>query len=56
MTDEAFKRGYDDEMAGVSWLANPYPENTTEARRWVDGKVKAIQDKRDTPQRGDSNG
>lgn len=42
MNEDAFKRGYDDELAGVSWLANPYPEKSVEFRRWVDGKVEAI--------------
>lgn len=33
--DEAFKRGY--ETADL--LSNPYPENSVEARRFVDGWV-----------------
>lgn len=44
--DDAFKRGFDDEIAGISWLKNPYPENSVESRRWVDGKVEAIKSKR----------
>lgn len=46
MSNEAYRRGYDDELNGVGWLNNPFPDSTTEARRWVDGKVQAIVDAR----------
>lgn len=44
--DSPYDRGYQDELAGIGFYSNPYPENTTEFRRWVDGKVQAIIDAR----------
>jgi hypothetical protein len=43
----AYDCGYEDEVAGKGFFDNPYPDNTTEARRWVDGKVQAIIDLRE---------
>jgi hypothetical protein len=44
--DEAYERGYADYKAGIGIYQNPYPENTVEFRRWVDGRVQAIVDER----------
>lgn len=46
MSCEAYEKGYQSEQAGVGWFENPYRDHTTEARRWVDGKVQAIIDER----------
>jgi len=42
----AYLKGYADEMMSIEWLKPPYEPYTVEHRRWVDGRVKAIQDKR----------
>lgn len=47
MSAEAYQRGYQDQGKGLSFLDNPYEQDSVEARRWVDGYVKAMQDKRD---------
>lgn len=46
MSDDAYKRGYEDQGKGLGFLDNPYTQYSTEARRWVDGYVKAMQDQR----------
>lgn len=46
MTDEAFAIGYENYKAGKGFLDNPYPDGTVEARRYVDGFVQAMQDRR----------
>lgn len=48
MNDEAYNRGYG-EPVEKSFYDNPYPEGSTEFRRWVDGKVQAIIDGRSAP-------
>lgn len=59
---DAFTEGYEAEKAAKSFLDNPYlsdPLYLVEARRWVDGYVKAIQAERyagSVPQKGFDHG
>jgi len=43
MREEAYKAGYESEPE-KGFLDNPYPDDSDEARIWVDGKVQAIID------------
>jgi hypothetical protein len=52
---EPFERGYAAERQGLGFLDNPYPQDSTEARVWVDGYVKSMQDSR-ANQPGEANG
>lgn len=45
MEDEAFQTGYDFERQGMGFLDNPFPDGSTEARRYVDGYVKSMRDR-----------
>lgn len=42
----AFERGYLDEGKGLGFLDNPFDTHSIEGRRWIDGYVKSMQDKR----------
>lgn len=44
--DEAYERGYLDHFCGKTFYDNPFEDGTTEARRWVDGRVQGIIDER----------
>ena len=47
MADESYKRGYDEETAGFRFTDNPYLQDSVEFRRWIDGYVKSMQDRRE---------
>lgn len=42
---EAHVSGYDAERIGMGFLDNPYPQDSVNARRWVDGYVQSMQDR-----------
>lgn len=46
MADEWYTRGYEDEKKNLRFLDNPYPQDSLEFRRWIDGYVKSMQDRR----------
>lgn len=48
-SDIPYERGYRDYQNGVGIYENPYPENTVEFRRWVDGRVQSIIDESECP-------
>lgn len=41
--------GYHDEMLGLGFLDNPYPQDSTQARQWVDGYVRSMIERRGNP-------
>jgi hypothetical protein len=43
-----FERGYQDERKGLGFLDNPFDTHSVEGRRWIDGHVKSMQDRRRT--------
>lgn len=45
-TVDAFRLGYNYERQGKGFLDNPFPDGSTEFRRYVDGYVKSMQDRR----------
>ena len=42
----AYRQGYDAERAGLGFLDNPFDSYSDEGRRWIDGYVKSMQDRR----------
>ena len=41
-----FHRGYRDERKGLGFLDNPFDAYSVEGRRWIDGFVRSMQDRR----------
>lgn len=42
----SFDTGYQDERAGLGFLDNPFNSLSVEGRRWIDGYVKSMIDRR----------
>lgn len=44
-----FEKGYAAELAGLGFLDNPNEQDSVAFRRWVDGYVRSMQDRRGLP-------
>lgn len=50
---QSYVHGWADEMAGKGFLDNPYPQDSNDARIWVDGYVASMIARRSDSAKGD---